>query len=164
MAPNGHSNHTNGRSVRLPEPGVFVPLLTFFKPVSEGEGVDVETTVKHAVDMARTGLGLVLLGTMGEGQSKLGFLSDNHLKSLDWQLPISLIPNERLWFVPSRLLSEKQGFRYLSSLELELDPLEKPSNSVSKLLKLAQIKWWSSHQDTMQGLWIRLHLNNSFLT
>lgn len=60
MAPNG----TSHRAILAAKPGVFIPLLTFFKP--QTEEVDIETTVKHAIESAKAGLGLVALGSMGE--------------------------------------------------------------------------------------------------
>ena len=57
-------------AARVPPPGVFVPVPTFFKGESSGKtsaAVDVATQVEHSTHLARAGIhGLVLLGSTGE--------------------------------------------------------------------------------------------------
>ncbi|OCF35499.1 hypothetical protein I316_02551 [Kwoniella heveanensis BCC8398] len=47
------------------KPGVYAPVLTFFKPVTEQ--LDVETFKKHVLYLAQSGVGPVITGSMGEG-------------------------------------------------------------------------------------------------
>jgi len=58
-------------SHNIPPTGVFVPVPTFFKPVTANSttqaAVDIPTQVQHSVFLARNGIrGLVLLGSTGE--------------------------------------------------------------------------------------------------
>jgi 2-keto-3-deoxy-L-rhamnonate aldolase len=58
-------------SLSPPPTGVFVPVPTFFKPLSSSSSVqpdiDVETQVAHSIYLAKNGVrGLVLLGSTGE--------------------------------------------------------------------------------------------------
>ncbi|WVF65614.1 hypothetical protein IAT40_000344 [Kwoniella sp. CBS 6097] len=47
------------------KPGVYAPVLTFFKPVSEE--LDVETYKKHVSYLVQSGVGPVITGSMGAG-------------------------------------------------------------------------------------------------
>lgn len=50
---------------KLPARGIYAPTLTFFNP--DDDSVDIETTVAHALRLARAGLaGLVIMGSNGE--------------------------------------------------------------------------------------------------
>lgn len=65
MSTNGSS--TNGTSVSRPfTDGVYCPLITPFTPGSEE--LDVPALQKQVVRLAKAGMGLVLLGTNGEGK------------------------------------------------------------------------------------------------
>jgi 2-keto-3-deoxy-L-rhamnonate aldolase len=56
--------------VNSPPTGVYVPVPTFFSPVSPSDlqaPVDIESQVKHSIFLAQNGIrGLVLLGSTGE--------------------------------------------------------------------------------------------------
>lgn len=47
------------------ENGVYTPLIT---PMTSDEQVDLEALQKQVVRLAKVGMGLVLLGTNGEGE------------------------------------------------------------------------------------------------
>lgn len=57
---NGHSAHT-----RPFNDGVYTPLIT---AMTEDEEVDLEAVKKQVVRLADAGMGIVLLGTNGEGE------------------------------------------------------------------------------------------------
>ncbi|GJJ12647.1 hypothetical protein Clacol_006891 [Clathrus columnatus] len=64
MALNGHSNGTTTTRTRTIHPGVFAPIPAFFHP--ESEELDIQTFQEHVVYVARSGVGLVINGSMGE--------------------------------------------------------------------------------------------------
>ncbi|KDQ07055.1 hypothetical protein BOTBODRAFT_120577 [Botryobasidium botryosum FD-172 SS1] len=62
------TNGANGfhhESTRPLSPGIFAPLPTFFLPGSED--LDIPTFQKHAVTLAKAGVGILIAGSMGEG-------------------------------------------------------------------------------------------------
>lgn len=61
-AQNGTSN---GGPTRKFENGVYTPLIT---PMTDDEQVDLDALRKQVVRLAEAGMGLVLLGTNGEGE------------------------------------------------------------------------------------------------
>jgi hypothetical protein len=60
---NGHSTSTPSRPFN---DGVYTPLIT---AMTEDEEVDLEAVKKQVVRLADAGMGIVLLGTNGEGES-----------------------------------------------------------------------------------------------
>lgn len=56
---------TNGAPTRKFENGVYTPLIT---PMTDDEQVDLAALRKQVVRLADAGMGLVLLGTNGEGK------------------------------------------------------------------------------------------------
>lgn len=56
---------TNNASTRKFENGVYTPLIT---PMTDDEQVDIAALRKQVVRLADAGMGLVLLGTNGEGE------------------------------------------------------------------------------------------------
>src|ERR1700761_7639331 len=62
---NGTAIDAAARVVRPLSGGVHVPTLAFFKP--DTEEIDLETTARHAINLAKTGIsGLVVHGSNGE--------------------------------------------------------------------------------------------------
>lgn len=61
---NGHTNG-NGTTSRKFENGVYTPLTT---PMTDDEKVDIAALKKQVVRLAKAGMGIVLLGTNGEGE------------------------------------------------------------------------------------------------
>jgi hypothetical protein len=61
------NGNTNGTHSRKFENGVYTPLTT---PMTDDEQVDLAALKKQVVRLADAGMGIVLLGTNGEG--KLG--------------------------------------------------------------------------------------------
>lgn len=56
---------TTTTASRLPARGIYAPTLTFYK--EDNDSIDLETTVAHALRLARAGLaGLVIMGSNGE--------------------------------------------------------------------------------------------------
>jgi hypothetical protein len=56
---------SNGPPTRKFENGVYTPLIT---PMTDDEQVDLDALRKQVVRLAEAGMGLVLLGTNGEGE------------------------------------------------------------------------------------------------
>ena len=62
---NGHTNGSSSTS-RPFNNGVYTPLIT---AMTDDEQVDLEAVKKQVVRLADSGMGIVLLGTNGEGMS-----------------------------------------------------------------------------------------------
>lgn len=62
--PSQVNGNSNGVSTRKFENGVYTPLIT---PMTDDEQVDLTALKKQVVRLANVGMGLVLLGTNGEG-------------------------------------------------------------------------------------------------
>jgi hypothetical protein len=64
--PNGTNGHSTPSPSRPFNDGVYTPLIT---AMTEDEEVDLEAVKKQVVRLADAGMGIVLLGTNGEGES-----------------------------------------------------------------------------------------------
>lgn len=60
------NNTSNGTPSRVWAGGPSVPLVT---AMNDDESINYEALAKQTVRLAKAGLGIVLLGTNGEGQS-----------------------------------------------------------------------------------------------
>jgi len=61
---NGHANGSSSSTSRPFNNGVYTPLIT---AMTDDEQVDLEAVKKQVVRLADSGMGIVLLGTNGEG-------------------------------------------------------------------------------------------------
>jgi hypothetical protein len=64
---NGTTGHSTPTPTRPFNDGVYTPLIT---AMTEDEEVDLEAVKKQVVRLADAGMGIVLLGTNGEGESE----------------------------------------------------------------------------------------------
>ena len=95
--------------------GVYTPLVT---PFTEDEELDIPNWQKAVLRLAKAGMGLVLLGTNGEGQSMRLLIGPYHLSTDKGIAPAShLSDDERSTLISSaRTVLDQNGFPELPLL------------------------------------------------
>lgn len=134
----------------------YCPLITPFKAGSED--VDFEAIQAQVARLAAADMGIVLLGTNGEGQSASPILGYQTSHPHNVQRPISPIKNGPTLSAPPAKLSTKMASpTFPCSLVPVPAPRKKPSGYVSKPRTLERIMPSPYHRDTsaLQSVAIR---------